>query len=139
MNEFHFALRPTVKICGQEFDLDITDIGMISAVIDSYYQLTAQYAALKQSQEKMTAQEDVNVSLARVEEANRSLYETAKGFIIRVLGNEGYEKVFAGRKPNAVEHMQLCNFLYGQLLLNRNGYIEYKMQQEQDEEDEEAV
>ena len=52
----------------------------------------------------------------------------------------GYDAVFEGRKPNSVEHMQLCNFLYGQLLLNRNTYIEYKMQTEEDEgEDEEAL
>lgn len=137
MNEFNFAPRPTVKICGMEFDLDITDVGMISAVIDSYSRLVEQYATLKQAQENMLCDDNLQVKLSRVEEANRNLYETAKGFIARVLGIEGYESVFKGRKPNSVEHMQLCNFLYGQLLLNRNTYIEYKMQAE--EEDEEAI
>lgn len=137
MNEFNFAPRPTVKICGTEFDLDITDVGMISAVIDSYSQLVEQYAALKQAQENMLCDDNLQAKLGRVEEANRSLYETAKGFITRVLGIDGYEAVFKGRKPNSVEHMQLCNFLYGQLLLNRNTYIEYKMRAE--EEDEEAL
>ena len=138
-NEFNFAPRPTVKICGQEFDLDITDVGMISAVIDSYSQLAMQYAALKQAQEKMTGDEDLQTKLNRVEEANRNLYETAKGFITRVLGIKGYDAVFEGRKPNSVEHMQLCNFLYGQLLLNRNTYIEYKMQTEENEGEEEKA
>ncbi len=139
MNEFNFAPRPTVKICGMEFDLDITDVGMISAMIDSYSQLVEQYAALKQAQENMICDDNLQAKLNRVEEANRNLYETAKGFITRVLGIEGYESVFKGRKPNSVEHMQLCNFLYGQLLLNRNTYIEYKMQAEEEEEDEETL
>ena len=140
INEFDFAPRPTVKICGMEFDLDITDVGMISAVIDRYSQLTEQYVALKQAQEKMVGNEDLQIKLSRVEEANRNLYETSKGFITRVLGIDGYDAVFKGRKPNSVEHMQLCNFLYGQLLLNRNTYIEYKMQaEEKEEEDEEAL
>ena len=138
-NEFNFAPRPTVKICGQEFDLDITDVGMISAVIDSYSQLIMQYAALKQAQEKVTGDEDLQTKLNRVEEANRSLYEAAKGFITRVLGIKGYDEVFEGRKPNSVEHMQLCNFLYGQLLLNRNTYIEYKMQAEENEDEDEKA
>ena len=139
MNEFNFAPRPTVKICGMEFDLDITDVGMISAMIDSYSQLVEQYAALKQAQENMICDDNLQAKLNRVEEANRNLYETAKGFITRVPGIEGYESVFKGRKPNSVEHMQLCNFLYGQLLLNRNTYIEYKMQAEEEEEDEETL
>ena len=139
MNEFNFAPRPTVKICGMEFDLDITDVGMISAMIDSYSQLVEQYAALKQAQENMICDDNLQAKLNRVEEANRNLYETAKGFITRVLCIEGYESVFKGRKPNSVEHMQLCNFLYGQLLLNRNTYIEYKMQAEEEEEDEETL
>lgn len=135
MNEFNFAPRPTVKICGMEFDLDITDVGMISAVIDSYAALTEQYARLKEKQNELVSEADTQSALREVEEANRALYEVAKGFITRVLGIDGYEKIFSRRKASSAEHVELCNFIYANLLLNRNQYIEAKMQEEEDGED----
>lgn len=138
MNEFQFAPRPTVKICGMEFDLDITDVGMVSAVIDSFSNLMQHYQELQQAREKMMQPQENGEMIARMQEAenaNRALYETAKGFIIRVLGIEGYEAIFKNRKPNSAEHMEVCNFIYANLLLNRNQYIEAKMQEEEDGED----
>lgn len=137
MREFQFAPRPTVKICGMEFDLDITDVGMISAVIDSFSSLMERYQELKKAQEQLMQQseDDFPSRLQAVEEANRSLYETAKGFITRVLGIEGYEAIFKTRKPNSAEHLELCNFIYAELLLHRSRYVEDKMQEETDGED----
>ena len=118
--------------------MDITDVGMVSAVIDSFSNLMRYYQELQQAREKMMQpqeNEDMIARMQEAEDANRALYETAKGFITRVLGIEGYEAIFKNRKPNSAEHMEVCNFIYANLLLNRNQYIEAKMQEEEDGED----
>lgn len=138
MKEFNFSPRPVVKICGEEFDLDITDVGMISAIIDSFTNLTERYQQLKKTRTEMMDLEnekEILKKMQHIEELNRLIIETAKGFLYRVLGIEGYELIFKSRKPNAVEHIELCNFVYAELLLNRTKHIEEKMKEEEENEE----
>ena len=113
MREFQFAPRPTVKICGMEFDLDITDVGMISAVIDSFSSLMERYQELKKAQEQLMQQseDDFPSRLQAVEEANRSLYETAKGFITRVLGIEDYDTAAEQREYGKIYALGVLDYL----------------------------
>ena len=56
--------------------------------------------------------------------ANEKLMKDCRDFIIGCLGEKEYNEIFAQRRPNSTEHLNLCTFLYKSLFAGREKLLE---------------
>lgn len=55
---------------------------------------------------------------------NKELLLECQGFIHGTLGVEEYNGIFAGRKPNSVEHLKLCVYIFNEIMKDRTKVLE---------------
>ena len=55
---------------------------------------------------------------------NKELLLECQGFIHGTLGVEEYNEIFAGRKPNSVEHLKLCVYIFNEIMKDRTKVLE---------------
>ena len=123
MHEFNFKQKPTVKICGREYEFDPTNNDLLQGVVENYPKILHIAADLQQLlRDLKTGKADY----PSVFEKNQNLLLTCKAFIIGCLGEKEYNEIFSQRRPNNVEHVELCTFLYRAMMQDReNMLMEY--------------
>ena len=123
MHEFSFKQKPTVKICGREYEFDPTNNDLLQGVVANYPKILHIAADLQQLlRDLKTGKADYS----SVFEKNQNLLLTCKAFIIGCLGEKEYNEIFSQRRPNNVEHVELCTFLYRAMMQDReNMLMEY--------------
>jgi hypothetical protein len=52
-------------------------------------------------------------------EENTAIAEHGREFIVKALGREAYDTIFAGRRPSAADHVELCAYIYKEALAGR--------------------
>ena len=120
--EFTFDKKPTVRIEGKDYEFDPTNNDLIMGVVNAFPEI------LKDAQEMQKAfnliknkKEDSRQKLIA---ANEKLMKDCQDFIIGCLGEKEYNEIFAQRRPNSTEHLNLCAFLYKSLFAGREKLLE---------------
>lgn len=122
---FEFRPRAKLPICGREYEVDIADVGFVTAMVSSFAGLLRHYQEMERLRGELT-QAAAGMDEGKIEEYSRTLAETneklcttAREFIAGTLGEEAYRQIFAGRRPNSADHVQLCAYIYTQALKAR--------------------
>lgn len=122
--EFNFREKPTVRICGKDYEFDPSNNSLLEGVVENFPKIVALAHDFQDMQRQMT---DKNVIPPDLLDKNKELLLACKSFIIGCLGNEEYNEIFSARRPNTGEHVQLCTFLYEQMMTGReevlNSYL----------------
>ena len=125
MKEFDFDKKPTVRICGKEYECDPTDNGLIEGTARDFPRILALAARFQEFQENPP--QDLAEAKAleeRVLGVNRDLAGACRDFIVGCLGEEAYTEIFQQRRPNSTEHVKLCAYLYGHIMEGRAELLE---------------
>ena len=89
MHEFSFKQKPTVKICGREYEFDPTNNDLLQGVVENYPKILHIAADLQQLlRDLKTGKADY----PSVFEKNQDLLLTCKAFIIGCLGERNTTK-----------------------------------------------
>ena len=125
---FTFDKKPTIEIDGRLYVCDPTDVGLIEGILENYpkiIRLGADFERIKSELVKASKDPD------KAEEKNKEFLEKHKellmecrAFIHGTLGVEEYNEIFAGRKPNSVEHLKLCVFIFNSIMQDRAKVLE---------------
>ena len=120
--EFTFDKKPTVRIQGKDYEFDPTNNDLILGVVNAFPEI------VKDGQEMQKAfnliknkKEDSRQGIIA---ANEKLMKDCREFIIGCLGEKEYNEIFAQRRPNSTEHLNLCAFLYKSLFEGREKLLE---------------
>lgn len=120
MKGFDFDRKPTVKICGKEYECDPTDNGLIEGTARDFPRILALTARFQEARENpprdLTEAKKLEEWVLGV---NRDLAEACRDFIVGCLGEEAYAEIFRQRRPNSAEHVKLCTYLYGYIMEGR--------------------
>lgn len=127
---FEFRERKPIEICGKQYDVDVTDTGFINGVVTSFPAILSKYQAFAQLQKDVSEKilggvddSEIESLSQRLKEENEALGRHAADFIISVLGAESYDEIFASRKRNTVEHIELCTYIYSEVVGQREELI----------------
>lgn len=127
---FTFEKRPELTICGETYEVDLTDTGFVegvvldfTAILQKYEVYQALQAELSSKMENLT-EEDLRDISQRLTQANREIAEHGRHFIIQVLGQEAYDRIFSQRRPNSMEHLALCSYIYEETVKSRESILE---------------
>ncbi len=127
---FCFQERPGLEICGRCYEVDLADVGFIEAVVSDFSGLIGEYETLAAMRGQLSVSEAAGLSpeaateLAnRLTDCNRRLIFLARGFIEKTLGEEAYADIFAGRRPNSADHVELCTYIYEAAIKSREGVV----------------
>ena len=120
--EFTFDKKPTVRIQGKDYEFDPTNNDLIMGVVNAFPEI------LKDAQEMQkafnTLKTKKNDSRPEILAANEKLMKDSREFIIGCLGEAEYNEIFAQRRPNSTEHLNLCAFLYKSLFAGREKLLD---------------
>lgn len=120
--EFTFDKKPTVRIEGKDYEFDPTNNDLIMGVVNAFPEI------LKDAQEMQKAFNTLKIkkddSRPEILAANEKLMKDCREFIIGCLGEAEYNEIFAQRRPNSTEHLNLCAFLYKSLFEGREKLLE---------------
>lgn len=67
--------------------------------------------------------EDMEAATKQLIEENQNIAELGRDFIIRALGKDAYEQIFAGRAPSSVDHIELCAYIYREAMRQRQALV----------------
>lgn len=127
---FEFTKKPTIEICGKEYECDPTNCDLITGVVNDFPQivLTGQKIEQKHADLKNAL---ANRETDRVEELgkgivleNGRLLAHCRDFIQGCLGKEEYEEIFQNRKPNSTEHLEVCTYIFKHIMEGRQKVLE---------------
>ena len=120
MHEFSFKQKPTVKICGREYEFDPSNNDLLKGIVENYPQILHIAMDFQKMQRDLTAGK---VDYQALLDKNKDLLTACKGFIIGCLGEDEYDEIFSHRKPNSTEHVELCTFLYQSMMEDREDVL----------------
>lgn len=125
---FEFSKQCLVEICGKQYPVDVSDPAFIDGVITDFTAISERYNAFVDmrasiaSSDSVTAEQIKELSQRLVEE-NAAIAEHGREFIIKALGREAYDTIFAGRRPSAADHIELCAYIYREALAGREKVV----------------
>ena len=136
---FNFDKKPTVEICGKEYECDITSLSLIDGVANDFpkilligEELTNMQNELSVAVKKCDAQGILDIT-KKATEKNKELIEACRAFIFGCLGEQEYMEIFSGRKVDSADHVNLCNYIFNFIMQGREEIVnQYLAQMEQE-------
>lgn len=120
--EFTFDKKPTVRIEGKDYEFDPTNNDLIMGVVNAFPEILKDAQEMQKAFDTLKAQKDD--SRPEILVANEKLMKDCRDFIVGCLGEAEYNEIFAQRRPNSTEHVNLCAFLYKSLFAGREKLLE---------------
>ena len=115
---FTFEKKPTVEICGKEYECDFTDKDMIEGIALDFPKIIAAANEFTKLQEELTHHPKEGMEKLIVK-ANENLLFNCRKFIEGALGVKEYNEILAKRRANSTEHLNLCTFLFQYIMDER--------------------
>ncbi|MPN43082.1 hypothetical protein SDC9_190641 [bioreactor metagenome] len=115
-----------LDICGQQYTVDLTDIGFIEGVVLDFSGIMKKRDELQALREQLlnhSSEEQINETARALTAKTGELCDLGERFIKRTLGDEAYAGIFADRARNAAEHLELCAYIYGEAIRSREGTV----------------
>lgn len=126
---FEFKEKPTIEICGKNYECDITNCDLISSVAEDFPRIVLCAQDLERDQKDL-AKAVKNSDTDKIKELgdksvndNLALLKTCKDFICGCIGTSEYEEIFSKRKPNSAEHLDLCVHIFGFIMGGREEIV----------------
>ena len=121
---FEFNKQHLIEICGKQYPVDISDPAFIEGVVSDFAAISDRYNAFLGLRAELAAggeltPADVKVLSERLIAENTAIAEHGRVFIIKALGQAAYDTIFAGRKPTAADHIELCAYVYREAIRSR--------------------
>lgn len=120
--EFTFDKKPTVRIQGKDYEFDPTNNDLIMGVVNAFPEILKDAKEMQKAFNTLKTKKDD--SRPEILAANEKLMKDCRKFIIGCLGEAEYNEIFAQRRPNSTEHLNLCAFLYKSLFEGREKLLE---------------
>ena len=120
--EFNFDKKPTVRIEGKDYEFDPTNNDLIMGVVNAFPEILKDAQEMQKAFNILKTKKDD--SRPEILAANEKLMKDSREFIIGCLGEAEYNEIFAQRRPNSTEHLNLCAFLYKSLFEGREKLLE---------------
>lgn len=120
--EFTFDKKPTVRIQGKDYEFDPTNNDLIMGVVNAFPEILKDAQEMQKAFNTLKTKKDD--SRPEILAANEKLMKDCRDFIIGCLGEKEYNEIFAQRRPNSTEHLNLCAFLYKSLFAGREKLLE---------------
>ena len=120
--EFTFDQKPTVRIQGKDYEFDPTNNDLILGVVNAFPEIVKDGQEMQKAINLIKNQKED--SRQKLIAANEKLMKDCREFIIGCLGEKEYNEIFAQRRPNSTEHLNLCAFLYESLFEGREKLLE---------------
>ena len=120
--EFTFDKKPTVRIQGKDYEFDPTNNDLIMGVVNAFPEILNDAKEMQKAFNTLKTKKDD--SRPEILAANEKLMKDCREFIIGCLGEAEYNEIFAQRRPNSTEHLNLCAFLYKSLFEGREKLLE---------------
>ncbi len=121
--EFTFDEKKTIEIEGKKYICDSTDVNLIEGVSKHFPRILEIGEEFKKLQKQMISKIGNPKKAKEASEAffakNRELLTECQGFIHGTLGVEEYNEIFSGRRPNSVEHLKLCTYIFKKIMEDR--------------------
>lgn len=125
---FVFDKKPTIEIDGRLYECDPTDINLIEGVSQNYPKILALGMEFEELKKRLLDTgknaKEIQANNEAFIQKNKELLLECQGFIHGTLGVEEYNEIFAGRKPNSVEHLKLCVYIFNEIMKDRAKFIE---------------
>lgn len=125
---FTFDKKPTIEIDGKEYICDPTDVNLIEGISEHFPKLLAIGAQMEEMRANLLVKNKSADQIKEQNEAffakNRELLTECQGFIHGTLGVEEYNEIFASRRPNSVEHLKLCTYIFNEVMKERAKVLE---------------
>lgn len=120
--EFTFDKKPTVRVQGKDYEFDPTNNDLIMGVVNAFPEIVKDGQEMQRAFNLIKNQKED--SRQKLIAANEKLMKDCRDFIIGCLGEKEYNEIFAQRRPNSTEHLNLCAFLYKSLFEGREKLLE---------------
>lgn len=120
MMEFNFREKPTVRICGKDYEFDPSNNSLLEGVVENFPKIVALAHDFQDIQRRIVSTKTVSPELI---EKNTELTLACRDFIIGCLGQDEYNEIFHKRRPNSSEHVELCTFLYRAMMDGREDVL----------------
>lgn len=135
---FTFAEKHMIEICGKRYPCDIGDCRMLEGVARDFPRILGAAQELLQidAQLKATVRDKAPARELGEEliERNNALLAACKTFVEGTLGEAEYREIFAGRPANTEEHIELCAYIYSDIMGGRreivNEYLDPAVREE---------
>ena len=118
--EFNFREKPTVRICGKDYEFDPSNNSLLEGVVENFPKIVALAHDFQDIQRRIVNEGTVSSELI---EKNTELTLACRDFIIGCLGQDEYNEIFHKRRPNSSEHVELCTFLYRAMMDGREDVL----------------
>lgn len=125
---FEFKKKREVTICGKSYPCDFSDSRMLEGVARDFPQI------LKASQDLIDLDRQVKAAIKNGKasasytdallEKNKKLVEVCRKFIEGTIGTEEYAEIFSDREENSSEHIELCAYIYSEIMEGRREMVE---------------
>lgn len=125
---FVFDKKPTIEIDGRLYECDPTDINLIEGVSQNYPKILVLGMEFEELKKRLLDTgknaKEIQANNEAFIQKNKELLLECQGFIHGTLGVEEYNEIFAGRKPNSVEHLKLCVYIFNEIMKDRTKVLE---------------
>ena len=125
---FEFKKKREVVICGKAYPCDFSDSRMLEGVSRDFPRILQTADAFSrlyaQMLEGVKGGEKSADYVEKVLQKNRELVSVCREFIEGTIGPEEYREIFAGRPENSGEHMDLCAYIYSEIMTGRQEMLE---------------
>lgn len=116
---FVFDKKPTIEIDGRLYECDPTDINLIDGVSQNYPKILVLGMEFEELKKRLLDtgknEKEIQANNEAFIQKNKELLLECQGFIHGTLGVEEYNEIFANRKPNSVEHLKLCVYIFNEI------------------------
>ena len=125
---FEFKKKREIIICGKAYPCDFSDSRMLEGVSRDFPRIlrTAEEFSHLYAQmlEGVAAGEKSEDYVEKVLRKNRDLVCVCREFIEGTLGMDEYREIFAGRMENSSEHIDLCAYIYSEIMTGRQEMLD---------------
>ena len=125
---FVFDKKPTIEIDGRLYECDPTDINLIDGVSQNYPKILALGIEFEEMKKQLLDTrknaKEIQANNEAFVQKNKELLVECQSFIHCTLGVEEYNEIFANRKPNSVEHLKLCVYIFNEIMKDRAKFVE---------------
>lgn len=135
---FEFSPKHMIEICGKQYPCDIGDCRMLEGVARDFPRILRAAQELLQVDAKLkTAVKEKQPTAELADEVircNGELLQACRDFIEGTLGESEYQEIFADRPANTEEHIELCAYIYSDIMGGRqeivNEYLDPAVREE---------
>lgn len=137
---FNFREIPQIEIGGKLYECDPENNDLLNGVKKGWpvalraaqAQIALNLEAQKSAANPLTEAEKEALETALLE-ANQATFLACRSLIEGTLGTAEYLEIFAGRRPNTNEHMNLCAYIIAFIMHGREEYVsEFRAAVEED-------